>query len=193
MTLLCLLGVCDKKASVESEDELWLLVVNILGRFFLNRDNNIRYVALNTLSKCIMEEKQVTQNEFLASSEGANTTSSALQRHRTTIVDCLKDPDISIRQRALELIYHLVNKENVEALTAELPSYLVPCPREHRAEICIRVLRVTEKYSPNNRWRLDTLGTLLTISRRECSTDVQSSCIIYISQASEDLRAYATH
>jgi len=179
--------------AVESEDGLRLLAVNILGRFLLNRDNNIRYVALNTLSKCIMEENQANRSELLASSEGANSASSALQRHRTTVVDCLKDPDISIRQRALELIYHLVNKENVEALTAELLSYLVLCPREHRAEICIRVLRVTEKYSPNNRWRLDTLVTLLTISGRECSTDVQSSCIIYISQASEDLRAYATH
>jgi len=179
--------------AVESEDGLRLLAVNILGRFLLNRDNNIRYVALNTLSKCIMEEKQVTQKELLSSPDGANTASSALQRHRTTVVDCLKDPDISIRQRALELIYHLVNKGNVEALTAELLSYLVLCPREHRAEICIRVLRVTERYSPNDRWKVDTLVTLLTIAGRECATNVQSSCIIYISQASEDLRAYATH
>ena len=61
----------------------------------------------------------------MASTDGSNTVSSALQRHRTTVVDCLKDPDISIFQRALKLIYHLVNKDNVEALTAELLSYLV--------------------------------------------------------------------
>ena len=69
---------------------------------------------------------------LVAEGENTNSATSALQRHRTTVVDCLKDPDISICQRDLELIYHLVNQENVETLTAELLNYLVLCPREHR-------------------------------------------------------------
>lgn len=109
------------------------------------------------------------------------------------MVDCLKDPDISIRQRALELIYHLVNQENVETLTAELLNYLVLCPREHRSDICNRVLRVVDKFSPDDRWRVDTLITMLTIAGRECAPNVQSSTAVYISRSSEDLRAYSTH
>jgi hypothetical protein len=35
----------------ESETNLKVLAVNILGKFLANKDNNIRYVALNTLSK----------------------------------------------------------------------------------------------------------------------------------------------
>lgn len=179
--------------AVESEDGLRVLAVNILGRFLLNRDNNIRYVALNTLARCIVEQKHSGREETSSSDDGPNTASSALQRHRTTVVDCLKDPDISIRQRALELIYHLVNRENVETLTAELLNYLVLCPREHRADICTRVLRVVDKFSPDDRWRVDTLITMLTIAGRECTYDVQSATIVYISRSSEDLRAYATH
>ena len=177
---------------VESEDGLRVLAVNILGRFLLNRDNNIRYVALNTLSRCIVEQKQSGEEEVV-SSESANSASSALQRHRSVIVDCLKDPDVSIRQRALELIYHLVNHENVETLTAELLNYLVLCPREHRADICTRILRVVERYSVDDRWRVDTLITMLTIAGREATRDVQSATIIYITRSSEDIHAYATH
>ena len=50
------------------------------GRFLLNRDNNIRYVALNTLASVVSEDV------------------AAVQRHRATIIDCMKDPDVSIRQ-----------------------------------------------------------------------------------------------
>jgi len=168
--------------AIQSDDALRVLAVNILGRFLLNRDNNIRYVALNTLSKCVV-----------GPDSDPNSSGSALQRHRATIVECLKDPDISIRQRALELIYHLVNNENVENLTAELLNYLVLCPREHRSDICGRILKVVEKFSPDDRWRVDTLITMLTIAGRECDQMVQNASIVYITRSSEDLRSYATH
>jgi AP-1 complex subunit gamma-1 len=149
-------------------------------------------VALNTLARCIADQ-QTGVHEAVEAEGNSNSAASALQRHRTTVVDCLKDPDISIRQRALELIYHLVNRSNVEALTAELLNYLVLCPREHRSDICTRILRVVDKYSPDDRWRVDTLITMLTIAGRECAPDVQSSTAVYISRSDEDLRAYSTH
>lgn len=54
---------------------------NSFKRFATLRDNNIRYVALNTLAKVVGRD------------------SAAVQRHRATIVDCLKDSDVSIRRR----------------------------------------------------------------------------------------------
>lgn len=52
--------------------------------------NNCSYVALNTLARVV------------------SVDAAAVQRHRGTIVDCVKDADISIRRRALELVYALV-------------------------------------------------------------------------------------
>jgi AP-1 complex subunit gamma-1 len=176
---------------VESEDGLRVLAVNILGRFLLNRDNNIRYVALNTLSRCIVKQQETEDGS--APTESANTASATLQKHRNTVVDCLKDPDISIRQRALELIYYMVNQDNVESLTAELLNYLVLCPREHRSDICTRILRVVERFTPDDRWRVDTLITMLTIAGREASREVQNAAVIYVSRAPQDIQTYATH
>jgi len=75
--------------NIEAEGGLRVLAVNILGRFLLNRDNNIRFIALTMLLKVVSRDI------------------SAVQRHRNTVIDCLKDPDISIRRRALDLTYAL--------------------------------------------------------------------------------------
>lgn len=57
---------------VESTQGLRVLAINILGRFLSNRDNNIRYVALNMLVKIVPMDFQ------------------AIQRHRSTVIECLK-------------------------------------------------------------------------------------------------------
>lgn len=178
--------------AIDSEPSLRVMAVNVLGRFLLNKDNNIRYVALNTLSRSFVEQHE--SGKFLEDfDKGSNTVSAALLRHRAVILDCLKDADITIRQRALELIYYLVNNDNAKDMTAELLNYLVLCPREHKADICTRILRVVEKFSPDDRWRVDTLITMLTIAGRECSRNVCNSIVVFITRSSEDIHAYAVH
>jgi AP-1 complex subunit gamma-1 len=160
---------------VQSDSGLRVLAVNILGRFLLNRDNNIRYVALNTLAKVVMEDV------------------GAVQRHRSTITDCLKDSDISIRQRALELIFLLVNEQNVEGLVPEMLNYLVVAPVDHRAGLISKLLTIVEKFSPSTRWRVDTLVTMLSLSGLpEADDETTSACIMFLTQAS-GLHAYAVH
>merc|ERR1712087_729501 len=92
--------------SIEKQSSLHVLAINILGRFLVNRDNNVRYVALNALCNA------VTSN------------TDAIQRHRNTIVECLKDADLTIRRRALDLIYALTNKKNIRSLARDLLNFL---------------------------------------------------------------------
>ena len=122
----CILYECANTIlSIECEAGLRVLAIGILGPFLLNKDNNTRYVALTMLSKVV------------------KTDLSAVQRHRATIVDCLKDPDVSIRRRALDLLYSLVNKQNVRALVREMLNYIVVAEPEERSDLCDRTAEVS--------------------------------------------------
>ena len=160
---------------VESESSLRVLAVNILGRFLLNRDNNIRYVALNALSSVVSEDM------------------AAVQRHRMTIVDCLRDPDVTIRQRALDLVFQLVNDQNVVSLTNEFLDYLSSSPSDQKAGVVSKVMsEVIEKFSPSRKWRIDTLLSVLNVAGNHCDENVPRTAIIFIAQA-RGLQGYAVH
>ncbi|KAJ9510964.1 hypothetical protein QJQ45_027811 [Haematococcus lacustris] len=124
---------------VESIAGLRLLAINTLGKFLANRDNNMRYVALNTLAKVVAVDTQ------------------AVQRHRTTIVECVKDADVSIRRRALELVYGLVNEGNIKTLTRELLDYLAVSDAEFKPDLTAKICTLIQRFAPDKRWHLDNL------------------------------------
>lgn len=60
---------------------------------------------------------------FWAQVVGVDT--SAVQRHRATVLDCIRDADVSIRRRALELLYGArCSTADLTALVMELWFYL---------------------------------------------------------------------
>lgn len=119
------------------------MAVNILGRFLLNNDKNIRYVALNTLLKTVYID------------------TSAVQRHRSTILECLKDPDVSIRKRAMDLSFALVNTQNIRIIMKELLVFLERADPDFKAQCSSNIVLSAERFSPNKKWHLDTLLKVL--------------------------------
>ncbi|XP_042889480.1 AP-1 complex subunit gamma-1-like isoform X2 [Penaeus japonicus] len=157
---------------IKSESGLRVLAINILGRFLLNADKNIRYVALNTLLRVV------------------HADNSAVQRHRTTILECLKDADISIRRRAMELCFALINSNNIRTMMKELLSFLESAEPEFKATCSSKCVLAAEKYSPNVRWHIDTLLKVVQAAGNHVPDDVVSSAIQLISDARTE-QAYA--
>ncbi|XP_047082901.1 AP-1 complex subunit gamma-2-like isoform X2 [Lolium rigidum] len=157
---------------IEATSGLRVLAINILGRFLSNRDNNIRYVALNILMRAITVDTQ------------------AVQRHRVTILECVKDADASIRKRALELVFLLVNDTNVKPLTKELVDYLDVADPDFKEDLTAKICSITEKFSQEKLWYLDQMFKVLSLAGNHVKDDVWHALIVVISNASE-LQGYA--
>jgi len=161
--------------TVDSEPGLRVLAVNILGKFLSGKDNNIKYVALQTLCKVV------------------HIDAPAVQRHRTIIVDCLKDGDVSIRRRALELVYALVNVDNVRLLTKEMLNYLAVADPESKPDLCVKIAAVAAKYAPSARWHIDTLITMLSIAGDSTKSQISAAALFYIARATPTDHAAVVH
>ncbi|XP_043803893.1 AP-1 complex subunit gamma-1 isoform X7 [Apis laboriosa] len=157
---------------IKSESGLRVLAVNILGRFLLNNDKNIRYVALNTLLKTVYVD------------------TSAVQRHRSTILECLKDPDVSIRKRAMELSFALVNSNNIRNMMKELLLFLERADPEFKAQCSSNIVMSAERFAPNKRWHLETLFKVLVAAGNYVRDDVVA-CTIQLISETQSQQCYA--
>lgn len=157
---------------IEADAGLRVLGVNILGKFLANKDNNIRYVALNTLVKVVAID------------------TNAVQRHRNTILECLRDPDISIRRRALDLSFTLINESNVRVLIRELLAFLEVADNEFKPNMTSQIGIAADRYAPNKRWHVDTMLRVLTLAGNYVKEPILSSFIRLIATTPE-LQTYA--
>lgn len=140
-TVMCIM-------EIHAESGLRVLAINSLGKFLSNPDRNIRYVGLSTLLSTV--------------ASGADNAD-AMQRHRGTIIDCLSEPDVTIRRRALQLIFALINGSNIENLVRELLDFLPIADDEFKTYISTELLMVADKHAPSPKWHIDTVLSLLDV------------------------------
>lgn len=157
---------------IEADSGLRVLGVNILGKFLANKDNNIRYVALNTLIKVVAIEPN------------------AVQRHRNTILECLRDPDISIRRRALDLSFTLIREDNVRVLIRELLAFLEVADTEFKSVMTTQIGIAADRYAPNKRWQVDTMLRVIKLAGNYVKEQILSSFVRLIA-TSPDQQTYS--
>lgn len=159
---------------IEASQGLRVLGINILGRFLVNKENNIRFIALKNLHQVV------------------NVDYNAVQRHKSTIIGCLKDPDLVIKKKALDLIYQICKNTNVKSIVKELLNFLLTAEKEFKEELANKICMAVEKYSPTKKWHVDTVLKVLTLAGSEVMDNFICSLITLIASTSE-LQNYAVN
>eukprot|EP00004_Rigifila_ramosa_P026248 TRINITY_DN808_c0_g1_i1.p1 TRINITY_DN808_c0_g1~~TRINITY_DN808_c0_g1_i1.p1 ORF type:complete len:998 (-),score=275.97 TRINITY_DN808_c0_g1_i1:42-3035(-) len=148
--------------------------VSLLGKFLGAKDTNIRYLGLEGMS-------------YYAQLPEARDN---LKKHMKTVMGQLADPDISIRRRALDLLYHMCDKTNSKTIVTELIRALEDADLAIRDELVLKIAILAEKYSPDFRYYIDVILQLITISGDNVSDDIWHR-VVQVVIANEDLQQYA--
>ncbi|SBT42935.1 adapter-related protein complex 1 gamma 2 subunit [Plasmodium ovale wallikeri] len=159
---------CVKTITYISTDPgLLVLAVNVLGKFLQNTDNNIRYVGLCTLQKLLKKDPKT------------------LHIYRNTIIECLKDQDISIRKKALDVAFALITKDSLKVMVKELLNYLLVADMEIKSDIVSNICVAINKYSPDIQYLLDTYIKLFCLAGNFIQDHIKDDFIYYLLQNPE--------
>uniref|UniRef100_A0A3B3ZYE0 AP-2 complex subunit alpha n=1 Tax=Periophthalmus magnuspinnatus TaxID=409849 RepID=A0A3B3ZYE0_9GOBI len=141
----------------DSEPNLLVRACNQLGQFLQHRETNLRYLALESMCT-------------LASSEFSHE---AVKTHIETVINALKtERDVSVRQRAADLLYAMCDRSNAKQIVAEMLSYLETADYSIREEMVLKVAILAEKYAVDYSWYVDTILNLIRIAGDYVSEEV---------------------
>nr|CAG4638245.1 EOG090X0109 [Cyclestheria hislopi] len=159
----------------DSDPNLLVRACNQLGQFLSHRETNLRYLALESM--CL-----------LATSEFSHD---AVKKNQETVINALKtERDVSVRQRAVDLLYAMCDKSNAEEIVQEMLNYLETADYSIREEMVLKVAILAEKYATDYTWYVDVILNLIRIAGDYVSDEVWFR-VIQIVINREDVQGYA--
>ncbi|EEF34929.1 AP-2 complex subunit alpha, putative [Ricinus communis] len=159
---------------LDAEKEMMSQCVALLGKFIAVREPNIRYLGLENMTRMLM----VTDVQDI------------IKRHQAQIITSLKDPDISIRRRALDLLYGMCDVSNAKDIVEELLQYLSTADFAMREELSLKAAILAEKFAPDLSWYVDVILQLIDKAGDFVSDDIWFRVVQFVTN-NEDLQPYA--
>jgi len=145
----------------------------LLGRFIAGKDANIRYLGLDALVR-------------LARQDGP----ASVQSHQATVMTAVKDADVSVRRRALELLFLMTDTSNALCIVEELLLTLPTCDPSIKEEMIVKIAVLSERFASDMSWYLDTMISAIILGGDCVSEDIWFR-IVQVVMANATIQEYA--
>ena len=89
-----------------------------------------------------------------------------------TIIVSLRDEDISIRRRALDLLFSLCDQQSAGEVVNELLDYLQENDYELKEEMVLKIAILAERFAENLNWYIDVIIKLIEYAGDYVSEDI---------------------
>ena len=137
---------CMRTASkIQLSNDLVEMALESVARLLKSKENNLKYVAIDILSRLVA--RGVGQ----------------VQQHQIAIIDCLHSADSSLKRKTLDLLFKIAVPGNVDIIVQETLAYVKDStddevPRRSAAE---QLLEVAESLAPSVQWYVEVVLSLL--------------------------------
>ncbi|KAI1320707.1 hypothetical protein EDD11_010241 [Mortierella claussenii] len=159
---------------LDCESDIVRQATNILARFILSKETNVRYLGLETMAHLAAVTDELDE----------------IKKHEETIILSLRDKDISVRRRGLDLLYSMCDVSNAKTIVSELIRYLHIADYALREEMVLKIAIMTEKYATEHSWYVDVILQLISSAGDHVGEEVWYR-VVQIVTNHENLQEYA--
>jgi len=84
--------------------------------------------------------------------------------HQMVVVDCLEDPDDTLKRKTLDLLFRMTNPQNATVVVDKLTFHMRTSVDTHlRQELVQRITSLAERFAPDNEWYVNTMNTVFEL------------------------------
>ncbi|XP_057692318.1 AP-4 complex subunit epsilon-1 isoform X2 [Corythoichthys intestinalis] len=154
--------------TIHPKGELLEKAAKCIGNFILSPKINLKYIGLKALTYVVQQDPKM-----------------ALQ-HQMTIIECLDHPDLIIKRETLELLFRITNGKNVTVIVEKMLEFLRTSKDDYTTiDLVGKVAEVAEKYAPDNKWFIDTMNSVFSLSGDLMQPDIPNNFLKRITEGFE--------
>ncbi|KAJ9134903.1 hypothetical protein P3X46_032146 [Hevea brasiliensis] len=114
---------------------------DVIARFLKSDSHNLKYMGIDALGRLIKLSPEVAE------------------QHQLAVIDCLEDPDDTLKRKTFELLYKMTKSSNVEVIVDRMIDYMININDNHyKTEIASRCVELAEQFAPSNHWFIQTMN-----------------------------------
>ncbi|KAI3703535.1 hypothetical protein L1987_73677 [Smallanthus sonchifolius] len=128
-------------SSIQPSPKLLETAADAIAKFLKSDSHNLKYMGIDALGRLIRINPDIAE------------------QHQLAVIDCLEDPDDTLKRKTFELLYKMTKSSNVEVIVDRMIDYMISINDSHyKTETASRCVELAEQFAPSNHWFIQTMN-----------------------------------
>ncbi|KAL1552665.1 AP-4 complex subunit epsilon-like [Salvia divinorum] len=128
-------------SSLHPNPKLLEAAADAIAKFLKSDSHNLKYLGIDALTRLIKINPEIAE------------------QHQLAVIDCLEDPDDTLKRKTFDLLYKMTKSSNVEVIVDRMIEYMISINDSHyKTEIASRCVELGEQFAPSNQWFIQTMN-----------------------------------
>lgn len=136
-----------------------------ISRFIRSDSHNLKYIGIKGLASIVRDHPKYAVD------------------HQMAVIDCLEDPDETLKRKTLDLLFRMTNAANVEFIVEKLLVFLESATDEHfKSDLVTRITQCAETFAPSNSWYVRTMIRVFELAGDRVKSSVTETLMQLIAE-----------